>query len=369
LNTPAGDSPMPSKIYFWSDDKIEITFPINCIMRRATAADASKSPAPPPSDSNLKPSEHERPTVSPHRLLTGHYTAIRALAFSPDGRRLASCSQESARLWELNGKKKTQLRTGKESIYGVAFVNDGQTLVTAGGKALDPGTIKQWDAATGHEKGMLRKSKWTASEGVAVSPDGKLLVWDESPLVLWDVDRAAERGKPDLQAGLMVGLSFSRDGKKFAGLERQVGGVQVWSVERPTARPVDFRIDKPTCLAWLPDSATLAVGSENKTVTLRDSTTKSIRNRITGLPDKPRGVAVSPDGKVLAVACPDAIRCYDPATGRELAMWKPDLRQPHYPGCLVFSPDGKKLASGSIHATEPGTIAILDVEALLKSKS
>jgi WD40 repeat protein len=374
LNTPAGDSPMPCKIHFWNDDKIEITFPINCMMRRGTAADPAPEPGGgqpvSPPDPGPQPTEHERPGASPHRQLSGHATAIRALAFSKDSHTLASCSQDSARLWDLDRKTKGRsLRTGAENIYGVAFVGDGQTLVTAGGKPLESGTFRQWDVATGREKGVLRKSKWTASEGLAVTADGKLLAWDEAPMLLWDVERGAARGKPFGQAGAMYGLYFSPDGKRLAGFEKLIGSVQIWDVERPTAPPSSHRLAKPTCLAWSPDSAVLAIGSENKTVTLWEPATKKVRKVIPGLAGAARGVAMSPDGKVLAVSCQDAVHLYDPTSGRELATWKSAGHQPHVPGCLVFSPDGKKLASGSADFLGAGTIVLLDVEALLKPQS
>src|SRR5262249_39692640 len=112
---------------------------------------------------------------------------VARLAFSPDGRTLASCSgrDDVIRLWETtSGKERATL---PDAVCCVAFAPDGKML--AAGKA--DGTVKIWDLASGKTIATLEGHR-SLVPSVAFSPDGKTLAssgWD-SAIRLWDVAKA-----------------------------------------------------------------------------------------------------------------------------------------------------------------------------------
>src|SRR5262249_19045980 len=98
--------------------------------------------------------------------LTGHTDYVCAAAFAPDGRTLGTGSYDgSAKLWDVaTGRERRTLRGHHGVVMAVAFSPDGRILATAG---LD-GLVKLWDVATGQEQAGLRGHQ-TCGDGVAVA--------------------------------------------------------------------------------------------------------------------------------------------------------------------------------------------------------
>src|SRR5205085_1175715 len=101
--------------------------------------------------------------------LKGHTTSAEAVAFSPDGKTLASAGGNTIRLWDVADGKNTLTLTGHKDLVGpVVFSPDGKALASAG---VDR-TIKLWDVAGGKNTATLRGHK-DRVVCVAFSPDGK----------------------------------------------------------------------------------------------------------------------------------------------------------------------------------------------------
>src|SRR4051812_25467882 len=88
------------------------------------------------------------------KVLAGHSDYVYGLAFSPDGKSLASTSGDGTlRLWDVGtGKAHRTIKAHAGSVYAVAFRPDGKVLATAGGDNL----LRTWDVATGKEARVLR---------------------------------------------------------------------------------------------------------------------------------------------------------------------------------------------------------------------
>src|SRR5262249_32609043 len=145
------------------------------------------------------------------RQLSSKGSEVSGLAFSPDGKLLASGDYETLRFWDVATGKELRRIEGKEAARaGMAFAPDGKALATIAWQ-----TIRLWDVATG--KQLLKREAHTGSVNtLAYSPDGKLLAsgsYEDPSVRVWD----AATGKPLhlLQGhGLYVrSVAFSLDGK------------------------------------------------------------------------------------------------------------------------------------------------------------
>jgi WD40 repeat protein len=158
--------------------------------------------------------------------LKGHQYAVQSLAFSPDGKVLASGDHDGAiKLWEaLRGTElKTIPHDPISQISGLAFLANGQTLASSDGD----GRVIIWDVKTGRARRTM-KEDWSVTS-LAVSPDGQILA--AAPMRLrslsfWDTSTWQVLARPAIKAH---SITFSPDGKTMAtgGIE---GTVRLWEV-------------------------------------------------------------------------------------------------------------------------------------------
>jgi len=270
-------------------------------------------------------------TGSMVRKLSGHTGNVRSVAFSPDGRFLASgscreikyggnCYQGEVKLWDIEtGRTVYTRRTHKDWVYSVVFSPDGRLLASGScgrhpGLTCDQGEIKLWEVATGREVRTL-EGHIGVVRSVAFSPDGRLLAsaggtWDNT-IRLWEVTTGREV-RTLRGYSTLRSVAFSPDGHliAFGHCEKHKYG---------------------KCIQGEIKLCEVASGRELRTL---EGHTKWVES-----------VAFSPDGKLLASGSGDnMIKLWDVATGQELRT----LRGHTDPvWSVAFSPDGKLLASGS----------------------
>ncbi len=220
-------------------------------------------------------------------LANQHDDVIQYLAFSPDGKLLASAGYDRLiKLWDLTaGKPLHVLKDHSDSLYSLAFSPDSKLLASGGADRA----VKVWDVATGNRLYTLGESTdWVYA--VAWSPDGKHLAAAgvDRSIRVWEVDRAGGRITASVFAheGPVSRLVYSRDGKTLYSLSED-GSAKAWDAATMVERKVYARQpETPLVLALSPDQKQLAMGRYDGVVVLLDVATGKVVGQ--PLPIKPK---------------------------------------------------------------------------------
>jgi WD40 repeat protein len=297
----------------------------------------------------------------------GHAINVTSLTFTVDGKKFASGDQKgTVKVWDVTtGKEIHTFKGHTGEVNSVAFSADG-TMLISGASGLQEGKfigeVKLWDLTTGKEgTTLLGHSKWV--NAVAFSPDGRTLASgsDDYEVKLWDSATGKEIHTFKGHTSRVSALTFTPDGKILVSsghgmVDRKkgliLGEVKFWDVAKRTLiRTLKTNTDFVASVAVSGDGKTLAVGDRDR-VTLWEVATGNEIRTFKG-PTLITSVAFFPKDTILAASGEDqksgggAISPVDPRinfwsveTGKELITLPLTAAR-----CVAFSPDGKAFAS------------------------
>jgi WD40 repeat protein len=283
-----------------------------------------------------------------HAALVGHTSDLTVAAFSPDGTRVVTASDDNtARLWDANtGATLATLLGHTNEVNSAAFSSDGTRVVTAS----RDGTARVWDAKTGALITTLSGHN-SGVQNASFSPDGSRIVTAslDNTARLWDATTGALLATLSGHTSFVWSASFSPDGSRIVTASSDKTA-RLWNAKTGTAiATLSGHSDRVVGAQFSPDGNRLVTASADKTARLWDARTGAALATFSGHAGPVDSAAFSPDGtQVVTASWDNTARLWDARSGAPLFTLTGHTDQVH---SAAFSPNGRLVATASSDRT------------------
>ncbi|MHC4112186.1 MAG: protein kinase domain-containing protein, partial [Planctomycetota bacterium] len=286
-------------------------------------------------------------------VLNGHGGEVRSVAWGPDGHHLASASDDdTVRIWDWAGGVAVHTLSGHEgSVHTVTWSPDGAQVASGG----EDSTVRVWSATTGQETNCLDNPRPEPALSVAWSPDGdslaagygKVVARGHGIVILWNVLSGQHRQLRAFQAHGSINSVAWHPNSQLLVWSTEHLRIKVW--DAPTGQWKFDLLDhkgEVNSAFWSPDGERLASVSSDQTVKIWDPANKEVLITLCGHTSAVNAVAWNPDGRKLVTCSEDGtLRIWDATETKEALVTRMHL---NWVSSVSWSPDGQRLASAHL---------------------
>ncbi|KDN40401.1 hypothetical protein RSAG8_08164, partial [Rhizoctonia solani AG-8 WAC10335] len=281
----------------------------------------------------------------------GHRHPVFSVAFSPDGKSVASGSwDKTIRMWDAHNPSPIgEPLTGHPgSIWSISHSPLGNVIASAS----EDNIIRLWDVNTSRQLGEPLRGLYSFYS-VAFSPDAKLIISGYgnpgTTVQLWDMQRRQRASDPFKgHTSTVCSVGFSPNGTRVVSASFDKS-IRVWDVERSATvvGPIKGHARAVHSAAFSPDGSQIVSCSEDHTLRLWDTRSgRMIGNPYEGHTSGVWSVAFSPRGTYVISGGEDkTARLWDTRTGRQVNQ--PFQEHTDEVNSVAFSPCGQYVVSGS----------------------